>query len=219
MKIFNKLLVSINLISLFIASIIFITFKISFHLPIYENFYKNNPSLIKNVSTEQLTVYTQNLFAYLENKTSLDATWYSEKDILHMVDVKNLLITFTNIMYLCFIIFLISYFLIVLIHRKNSLKLITNNFNTILLIFFLSILSLGMYIAINFNSFWIKFHKILFTNDLWLLSEDESNLIKMFPEAFFFELVSKITISILICFLILFILNRLLKKRITRQKR
>ena len=60
---------------------------------------------------------------------------------------------------------------------------------------FLGILAMvGLYAALDFNTFWTTFHKILFTNDLWLLNPKTDILIMMVPEQFFFDLVMRIAL-------------------------
>ena len=68
------------------------------------------------------------------------------------------------------------------------------------------------------QSFWIKFHTTIFTNDLWLLSPSESNLIKMVPEEFFISLITKIIIYILILFVVMFIGNIIIRKKLTKKQ-
>ena len=98
--------------------------------------------------------------------------------------------------------------------KTKTLLYITKAFNKTLAIFILLIAILTGIIAYNFNSFWIKFHTILFSNDLWLLSPDESNLIKMVPEEFFISLITRIIIHIFIVFFLLLITNIVLKRKI-----
>ncbi len=58
----------------------------------------------------------------------------------------------------------------------------------ILAVFFV----LAVWAACDFNAFWISFHYVFFTNDLWMLDPQTSLLIRMYEEAFFFDLVGKI---------------------------
>ena len=116
----------------------------------------------------------------------------------------------------CFITFILSTIIIILNLRGKSLLYITKIFNKVLLLFIVLIGGLSTIIAYNFNSFWIKFHTTLFLNDLWLLSPNESNLIKMVPEEFFINLITKIIIYILILFILLFTSNIVIRKKLTK---
>ena len=132
-----------------------------------------------------------------------------------MVDVKNLYDVSFKVMIICLIIFIITTIIIIITKKTKTLLYITKAFNKTLAIFILLIAILAGIIAYNFNSFWIKFHTILFSNDLWLLSPDESNLIKMVPEEFFISLITRIIIHIFIVFTLLLITNIIFKRKIT----
>ena len=46
----------------------------------------------------------------------------------------------------------------------------------------------------DFNRFWIKFHELFFSNDLWLLDPRYSTMINMLPEPLFEAMVVKIIV-------------------------
>lgn len=212
-KLVTNFLVVVQLFSLFIAGILFIIFKVSFNFTIYKNFYTTNSLATElKITDVQLLDYTQNLLNYLKIGTELDSTWFTTKDILHMVDVRNLYIYAHNTMLILFLIVLVSTILLYVLHKNKFLQNTLIHFNKILILFAFIIGVLCLFVFSNFNSFWIKFHEIFFTNDLWLLSPLESNLIKMFPEQFFFELVSKILIFTFLYFALLFGIKFSLRK-------
>ena len=216
-KFFTTFLIIIQCFSLFISSILAVIFYVCFDLNFYKDFYqKENIADYINTSTDNLINNTQNLLNYLNKKEQLNTDWFSEKDILHMVDVQNLYTFSHNIMIYCFITFILSTLIIILILRGKSLLYITKIFNKVLLLFIVLVGGLSAVIAYNFNSFWIKFHTTLFSNDLWLLSPNESNLIKMVPEEFFISLITKIIIYILILFILLFTSNIVIRKKLTK---
>jgi len=216
-KFFTTFLIIIQCFSLFISSILAVIFYVCFDLNFYKDFYQkeNLPSSI-GTSSDNLINNTQNLLNYLNKKEQLNTDWFSEKDILHMVDVQNLYTFSHSIMIYCFITFILSTIIIILILRGKSLLYITKIFNKVLLLFIVLVGGLSAVIAYNFNSFWIKFHTTLFSNDLWLLSPNESNLIKMVPEEFFISLITKIIIYILILFILLFTSNIVIRKKLTK---
>ena len=216
-KFFTTFLIIIQCFSLFISSILAVIFYVCFDLNFYKDFYqKENLSSSIGTSSDNLINNTQNLLNYLNKKKQLNTDWFSEKDILHMVDVQNLYTFSHNIMIYCFITFILSTIIIILILRGKSLIYITKIFNKVLLLFIVLVGGLSAVIAYNFNSFWIKFHTTLFSNDLWLLSPNESNLIKMVPEEFFISLITKIIIYILILFILLFTSNIVIRKKLTK---
>lgn len=205
-KIFLISLSIIQLFSLFLSIILFIILKVPFVRYIYTFFYKYTNLASKiGISTEELNYYTDNLLLYLQTDSILDNTWYSKKDILHMIDVKNLYQISLNIFYIFFFIFISMSLLLYIFLKTQFINFSLKYFNKIFFLFIFCILCIISYIVINFNSFWINFHLLVFSNDLWLLSPNESNLIKMFPENFFLLLVSLILILIVLVFTILFI--------------
>ena len=216
-KFFTTFLIIIQCFSLFISSILAVIFYVCFDINFYKDFYqKENLSSSIGTSSDNLINNTQNLLNYLNKKEQLNTGWFSEKDILHMVDVQNLYTFSHNIMIYCFITFILSTIIIILILRGKSLLYITKIFNKVLLLFIVLVGGLSAVIAYNFNSFWIKFHTTLFSNDLWLLSPSESNLIKMVPEEFFISLITKIIAYILILFILLFTSNIVIRKKLTK---
>ena len=216
-KFFTTFLIIIQCFSLFISSILAVIFYVCFDINFYKEFYqKENIANYIDTSSDNLINNTQNLLNYLNKKEQLNTDWFSEKDILHMVDVQNLYTFSHNIMIYCFITFILSTIIIILILRGKSLLYITKIFNKVLLLFIVLVGGLSAVIAYNFNSFWIKFHTILFSNELWLLSPNESNLIKMVPEEFFISLITKIIIYILILFILLFTSNIVIRKKLTK---
>ncbi|WP_314395935.1 TIGR01906 family membrane protein [uncultured Gemella sp.] len=213
-KYLRQILIIIQNFSLFISSILGIIFYNCFNLNFYKNFYlRENLAPSINTTDDELIENTNNLLEYLTNKVELNTTWFSEKDILHMKDVKTLYNVSFNLMILFIIIFILSTILIALVYKNYTIFYITKIFNKTLLAFILLIIVLAGIISYNFNSFWIKFHQLLFSNDLWLLSPDESNLIKMVPENFFISLITTIILHILILFVSLFVLNNIFKKK------
>lgn len=216
-KFFTTFLIIIQCFSLFISSILAVIFYICFDINFYKNFYqKENLASSIGTSSDNLINNTQNLLNYLNKKEQLNTDWFSEKDILHMVDVQNLYTFSHNIMIYYLLTLIISTIIIILILRGKSLVYITKIFNKVLLLFIVLVGGLSAVIAYNFNSFWIKFHTTLFSNDLWLLSPSESNLIKMVPEEFFISLITKIITYILILFILLFTSNIVIRKKLTK---
>ena len=209
-----QLLIIIENFSLFISAILALIFYNCFNLDFYKNFYTQE-NLAPNIGTtyDKLIDNTSNLLDYLNYNAELNTSWYTPKDILHMVDVRTLYNISHKIMIIFLIIFIISTILLVVLCKRNTIYYISKTFNKVLLSFFVVIGGLACIISYNFNSFWIRFHQLLFSNDLWLLSPDESNLIQMVPEEFFISLITKIIIHIFILFISLFIINFVIKKK------
>ena len=209
-----QFLIIIENFSLFISGILAIIFYNCFNLNFYKNFYQKE-NLAPKIGTtyEELIKNTTNLLDYLNHKTILNLDWYTDKDILHMQDVRTLYSLSYKTMIFFIVVFTISTILLIILCKKRTIFYITNTFNKVLLAFIIVIGILSCIISYNFTSFWIKFHQLLFSNDLWLLSPDESNLIQMVPEEFFISLITTIILHIFMLFISLFILNTIVKKR------
>ena len=213
-KYLRQILIVIQNFSLFISAILGIIFYNCFNLNFYKNFYlRENLAPSINTTNDELINNTTNLLEYLTNKAELNTTWFSEKDILHMKDVRVLYNVSFNLMIFFIIIFILSTILIALVYKNYAMFYITKTFNKTLLAFILLVIVLASIISYNFTSFWIKFHQLLFANDLWLLSPEESNLIKMVPEQFFISLITTIILHILILFVSLLVVNNIFKKK------
>ncbi len=209
-----QFLIVLENFSLFISGILAIIFYNCFNLYFYKNFYQKE-NLAPKIGTtyEELIKNTTNLLDYLNYKAMLNLDWYTDKDILHMQDVRTLYSLSYKTMIFFIVVFTISTILLIILCKKRTIFYITNTFNKVLLAFIIVIGILSCIISYNFTSFWIKFHQLLFSNDLWLLSPDESNLIQMVPEEFFISLITTIILHIFILFISLLILNTVVKKR------
>lgn len=213
-KYIGQTLIVFQNFSLFISSILGIIFYNCFNTDFYKNFYsKENLAPNINTSNDELINNTSNLLDYLNSKAELNTSWFTEKDILHMKDVRTLYNVSFYTMIFFIVLFIITTILIIILSKHKTMFYITRTFNKTLLAFIILIIVLAGIISYNFNSFWIKFHQLLFSNDLWLLSPDESNLIKMVPEEFFISLITTIILHILLLFVALLVLNNILKKR------
>lgn len=117
---------------------------------------------------------------------------FNEKEIMHMVDVKDLYLTTMNVRMMTGIGFIVFGLLGILFDRKNALRNSTEMFIMGTVSALTLILFLGMYAMIDFDQFWLQFHYIFFTNDLFLLDPATDILIQMVPSQFFFDLVFRI---------------------------
>lgn len=214
----SSFLIYIQLYTFFTSIIFWVILTIPFNNNIYKNFYlDDNTAYNLEITTEQLLNYTENLLSYIKNNTPLDNSWFTQKDILHMLDVRNLYTTSLNFTIILTELFLLTTFILLIFDNHYWYK-VTKKFKGAFIVFIIFLISLSLIVTINFNYFWIKFHELIFTNDLWLLAPEESNLIKMFPENFFYSLVTKIIVIILLVFSILAVINFVLLKKLKIKK-
>ena len=131
----------------------------------------------------------ENLINYFNNKEELNFN-YTEVEVIHLNDVKFLINLSRIIVYALGILIL----LILIIDRDISGILIISGIITIGIIILLFL--------IDFNFLFTGFHKILFTNNYWLLSNN-TLLIQTYPMEFFISFFKRLILNIIITSLIL----------------
>src|SRR3989344_1985317 len=127
------------------------------------------------------------LINYLCCSEKIDQNFFTERERSHLKDVKNL-IKISQI-YIAFLSAAILTCAVVLFIKSPKLlksALFWGSLASVATVIMLALLSL-----VNFNFAFIKFHQILFNNDLWLLPES-SNLIKLFQQKFFADFANLI---------------------------
>jgi len=125
-----------------------------------------------------------NLINYFLEKEDLKN--YSEKDKMHLVDVKSLIdkVILTFYLLLGMLALILIYFLIYKNYKEIGYILVFG-------FGFLALILILLYFT-DFDYLFLKFHFISFNNDLWLLNPDESLLINIFNENFFMKFFYKI---------------------------
>lgn len=153
-------------------------------LGVYQNF--ESASIVDIQSTR--------LIRYFCCNQPLDATFYSEKEILHLKDVKGL-IGLANFQLVVNIVILTSLFVVLLTGRKATLAIIALKWGSLASV--IAVITLWLASLAKFDLLFTKFHQISFSNDFWLLPEN-SSLIKMFPPQFFANFANTIAIRTLL---------------------
>ncbi len=139
---------------------------------------------------------------FFDEKELLDVDIYSDKEILHMKDVKSVMSFIFDLSKILSIIFCILTFLLTSYLGVNLYKLIFHS-----LILFSSILILlGTSFLLFFQELFIIFHKIAFNNDLWILNPNKDYLLMMYPEDFFRDVAVLILLSSFLLNVIVYVL-------------
>ncbi len=220
----KKLLYILLCISLCFAFILLSIFSVSNNESFYMNQYKKNDTeKVTGMSLDDLEKTTILLLDYLNDKSdslSLEVVKYSEKtqvfydrEIDHMVDVKNLYLTFFNMMLSLFAFSFIGFIYLYFTDKKLFFNNLFSAFKKSLVISGSLIIVTGGLIAFNFSWFWTSFHLVFFTNDLWLLDPKISTMINMFPLNFFYSICVNILILLIVLLLATFILLKYLSKK------
>lgn len=178
----------------------------SLNIKVYQSFYRQG---LLNFEYNKYIFYIQNIFDYLRFKTELISD-FSNRDIAHMLDVRNLYLIIHYLKYFLFIVISLYFILMFKFHKEYLISYIKFDLNKLLLKIFIPIIILIMIFVVSFDFFWINFHYIFFSNDLWLLDPSTSLLINLVPSEFFIFLINKIIISFFILVLIIYIILKLI---------
>ncbi len=178
-----------------------------------DNFYlkqyvKNNTIHYTGMEMTPLLRATDLLQDYLNDDIDrLDMTvekWGEEKELFdnrektHMIDVKVMYMTFEKIMYGLGLAALAGF--VYLWYSDRDMKKIAKGFNFALGVTVVFCMFFGAVFTVGFGKFWTLFHKIMFTNDLWLLDPKISTMINMFPLNFWLAMCSQALVMFAVVF-------------------
>ena len=203
-------------ISILISSIFITTYNKSFYIKQFHinNTYENSMVLSRNINPEFIAT---EVIDYLKgNIYNLNRSGiFTNEEIIHMKDVKNLFIAskYTFILLIAAIIILTAVYII----KKHSIYDFLKNIVKYFILTSIIIIGILFIAFLNFSESFTTFHEILFTNDYWLLDPNTSIIINIMPENFFMAHAANIgLIFSIISFIILIfiiILMKLIKGR------
>jgi len=187
------------MVSLFLLSIRLLGLEPYF----FEWFYAQNDTASQlGMSTPDLMRATKQLLAYMLDKAqsiqsvvmvnNQSTNMFNQREIDHMVDVLVLIRMMRITMF-----FSISITAIIIFTQRTSrsfILLLKQTYGLALGILSGFMGGLTVFALVDFRSFWIVFHQVLFSNDLWLLDPRTDRLINMVPLNFFMTLVFSIIV-------------------------
>ena len=151
---------------------------------------RENVPASAGISEDDLRLLDKNLAAYLfGNRDDPNAEIevfgrmqpaFNEKELTHLADCRKLLMPAANILLNCFLA--IAGVVLVLANKEGRSVAPAWTASAVILA---PVVFLGMWAAMDFNSAFHFFHKILFTNDLWLLNPMTDLLIRICPASMF----------------------------------
>jgi len=162
-----------------------------------ENAYRElDHAAAMGMSTEDLVNATMRMIDYMEGRVDsidLDVTvrgetvsMFNDQERIHMEDVRVLYQSWRDIRGFCLMAAVVLFVLSALLMQKeNRLRVLCQGFLIASGVFFICIAILGIWVVSDFNSFWVAFHHLFFTNDLWLFDGATSRMINMMPAEFF----------------------------------
>lgn len=178
-------------------------YKLIIKMGTYNNLpFKLSDIDLKNLCYE-LMKYISLKIPFLETKVTIDGAltdFYSIRTKVHMGDVRNLIMFFRNGCFIAIAICIYSLFKIKNI--ENSINELKNAYTKTLIATISFLCFIIIFATINFNTFFTKFHEVLFTNDLWLLDPRTDYIICLLPEELFMTYGIKIVIAMIVALLL-----------------
>lgn len=212
----EKIQIAVLTIVISLLLIIFSYQSIIYDKDFYEEEFKAN-GVYDKYGAAVVDNENENIMSYLlENKPlNRDNGLLSEQDIRHLADVKNIMQNMTYLSYALVAICLLLYF------KSNYKKKRVDNFNKVddvdnnnvnkydnnnkykgSLLFPKSFIYGGILNVVavfslfisgyNFEYFFTIFHKIFFSNDLWLMDSARDILVNLYPQEFWMHALTKI---------------------------
>lgn len=196
---------------------------IAFDQDLYEKEYLKYDIRSQFPSGTNLTEETAILLDYLEHGTgTIDSGFFNEKEKAHLVEVRDLFRLLTQMLTISVWISIISMMLLIISVRKHTSTLPHHEgFEYSKKIISGMLIGIGsavdaialafMAMAFTFSLAFHKFHEMFFRTDTWLLNPLTDNLIRMFPELFFYDLFIRIVLTSVIFATIMLVIGFLMR--------
>ena len=171
------------------------------------------------IAAEMMAAYLRGdttAFQIVYTKDGVEYAAFNEREQQHMADVQSLFRLCSDALYWGTAVSAVSLVMLFVDRDRNALRYFRRG---ILGVLVLTAIVAG-WAAIDFDSIFVLFHRIAFTNDLWLLDPRTSMLIRLMPTSFFAAWVVRIGIVWLFMMLLAMVLSlpvRLLLKLMNRK--
>lgn len=211
MKIWHRITITITMI-LVIFALLITGFQLAIYGDSHYGFYKKEYEKYRvtddlDMKIEDVMTVTEYMMDYLIGKeeklsivTDVDGEqqdFFNEQDRLHMADVRNLFLGGLKLRNYAVILAIVL--LIILGVKKADLRrLIPSGYLQALLIYLVLAAILGVAMSIDFTSCFTLFHKLFFTNNLWIFDSATDYMIRMLPEGFFSDMVIRVGVTFIV---------------------
>lgn len=208
---------------IFACSIMVVLFITSFDMTLYTNWavyekeYEKHEVLKElDMSMEDVMYVTEEMMEYLRGNrerlsviTSVEGTYqdfFNFQDRFHMKEVRALFLGGLMIRKIALFTTVIS--LLTLLLRRVDLKtILPRAYSYSLVALIIPMLMLGVGAAVDFDTFFVKFHELFFDNDLWIFDPEHDFMIRMLPEGLFYDMTFKIGSLFLLFLIVLLIVS------------
>lgn len=164
-----------------------------------------------DMNMEDVMRVTKHMMAYLngeEEELSIvvrvdgeTQDFFNEQDRMHMADVRRLFAGGFMIRTICLGMIGILFVLLV-VWKADWKRLLIEVYGKVLGVFAGILLLVVLACCVDFTACFTLFHKLLFTNELWLFDPATDYMIRMLPEGFFVQIAIRI-VEVFVCFLAL----------------
>ncbi len=134
---------------------------------------------------------------------------FSEKELSHLKDIRGLIDAAQPVTALCFAALLLMLVCVFVQGKGEHVRTLGRAFCVLPAL----LAALAVWAAFNFDGLFITFHKILFTNDDWLLDPRTHLLIQLMPLEFFMAALKRAALHLLLLLLLPYIALRVISRR------
>lgn len=142
-----------------------------------------------NVALDERDEQARNVIEFLKGHEGL--RYFNEKEKQHMLDVKGLVSKGFMLLYILLALMIASVTYI-WDYAKIGRMLMLGGAIAI------GVVLISVIAAPLFDTVFLKFHQVFFTNDLWILNPETDKLIVLFPEGFFMDFTANVLIRMLV---------------------
>lgn len=182
----------------------------------YEKEYaKYNVTAAVNMEMDDLLDVTHEMMAFLRGDREdlhvmttiggVEREFFNEREIAHMIDVQGLFLGALTLRRLCLGIAAIC-ILLLFVLKARVRQVLPRSICIGTGLFFAVVCLLAVVISTDFTKYFVVFHKIFFSNDLWILDPRTDLLINIVPEPFFVDTAARIAMTFGLAVLAVFLL-------------
>lgn len=194
----------------------------------YESYVKYGTAKETLISDEEMTEAIFRLIDYMEGRADSiqlsvvengqTVEMYNRQEIDHMVDVRALYQAWRAVRtYGGILAVMIIAVCMATLPKGERMGMLCRGFLIAAAVFGAVLIVLGIWVAVDFNSFWTEFHHLFFTNDLWLMDYRTCRMIRICPLQLFNDIVVRFALMFLIPFALMLALAVWGRKR-SKQK-
>ena len=152
-------------------------------------FSENN--VFSQIETSVAITQNQNLLGYLLGRESLATEFYTDREILHLTDVRHIISFWQIAGSGLLLVVAISVASLMRQDSRSGFRVIGWAGAVTLLTF----IGLGLVLLFWFQQLFLGFHLTAFRNEFWLLDPATENLIVLYPPELFAALIRRINLT------------------------